>query len=77
LEAYAPLKHIKKEDNSTAIMLMKPYFKVIEFNRDDKRIIVSHARYLEDIKKEADDIGRRLKKRKKKKKSKKPLKNSI
>jgi small subunit ribosomal protein S1 len=31
-------------------------FKVIEFNRDDKRIIVSHTRYLEDIRKEADQI---------------------
>src|SRR5690606_26739584 len=27
-----------------------------EFNRDDKRIIVSHARYLEDIRKEASDM---------------------
>ncbi|HRG40093.1 MAG TPA: hypothetical protein PLC27_01775, partial [Saprospiraceae bacterium] len=31
-------------------------FKVIEFNRDDKRIIVSHTRYLEDIRKEADQM---------------------
>ena len=30
-------------------------FKVIEFNRDDKRILVSHLRYLEDIQREADD----------------------
>jgi predicted flap endonuclease-1-like 5' DNA nuclease len=29
---------------------------VIEFNRDDKRIIVSHTRYLEDIRKEADQM---------------------
>ena len=29
--------------------------KVIEFNRDDKRILVSHLRYLEDIQREASD----------------------
>jgi small subunit ribosomal protein S1 len=56
LEAYAPIKHIKKEDNSTAANEETLTFKVIEFNRDDKRIIVSHTRYLEDIRKEADQI---------------------
>jgi len=56
LEAYAPVKHIKKEDNSTAGVDETLTFKVIEFNRDDKRIIVSHTRYLEDIRKEADQI---------------------
>ena len=29
--------------------------KVIEFNRDDKRIMVSHLRYVDDIRREADD----------------------
>lgn len=56
LEAYAPIKHIKKEDNSTAGNDETLTFKVIEFNRDDKRIIVSHTRYIEDIRKEADQI---------------------
>lgn len=56
LEAYAPTKHIKKEDGSTAKVDETLTFKVIEFNRDDKRIIVSHTRYLEDIRKEADQI---------------------
>jgi len=56
LEAYAPVKHIKKEDGSTAGNEETLTFKVIEFNRDDKRIIVSHSRYLEDIRKEADQI---------------------
>jgi small subunit ribosomal protein S1 len=56
LEAYAPIKHIKKEDNSTASNDETLTFKVIEFNRDDKRIIVSHSRYLEDIRKEADQL---------------------
>lgn len=56
LEAYAPIKHLKKEDNSTAGNDETLTFKVIEFNRDDKRIIVSHTRYLEDIRKEADEL---------------------
>jgi small subunit ribosomal protein S1 len=32
---------------------------VIEFNRDDKRILVSHLRYLEDIRREADQEVKR------------------
>ncbi len=56
LEAYAPIKHIKKDDNSTAEQDETLTFKVIEFNRDDKRIIVSHTRYLQDIRKEADAL---------------------
>lgn len=54
LEAYAPIKHIRKEDNSLADVEEIITVKVIEFNRDDKRILVSHARYLEDIRKEAE-----------------------
>lgn len=55
LEAYAPIRHIKKEDGSLASVEEALTFKVIEFNRDDKRILVSHLRYLEDINKEAEE----------------------
>jgi len=55
LEAFAPYKHLKKEDNTVAEVDDTLTFKVIEFNRDDKRIIVSHSRYLSDIQREADD----------------------
>lgn len=55
LEAFAPIKHIKKDDGTTAEADEVLTVKVIEFNRDDKRILVSHTRYLEDIRKEADD----------------------
>lgn len=58
LEAYAPQKHIKKENGSYAEVDNILTFKVIEFNRDDKRILVSHTRYLEDIKKEANKAVR-------------------
>jgi small subunit ribosomal protein S1 len=56
LEAYAPIRHIKKEDGSNANVEETLTFKVIEFNRDDKRIIVSHNNYVNDIKREADEI---------------------
>lgn len=55
LEAFAPIKHIKKEDGSMAEPEEILTVKVIEFNRDDKRILVSHLRYLEDIRREADE----------------------
>lgn len=55
LEAYAPIRHIKKEDGTNAEVEDALTVKVIEFNRDDKRILVSHTRYLDDINKEAED----------------------
>ncbi len=55
LEAFAPIKHIKKEDGKLADVDESLTVKVIEFNRDDKRILVSHLRYLEDIKRKADE----------------------
>lgn len=61
LEAYAPIKHVRKEDNSLANVDEILTVKVIEFNRDDKRIMVSHLRYLEDIRREADDSVRQEK----------------
>ncbi|MEL6123869.1 MAG: 30S ribosomal protein S1, partial [Bacteroidota bacterium] len=59
LEAYAPIRHIKKEDGTSAEVDEKLTVKVIEFNRDDKRIVVSHSRYLDDVKRKADDEVRR------------------
>ncbi len=55
LEAFAPIKHLRKEDNTTAEVEDVLIFKVIEFNRDDKRLLVSHTRYLDDIRREADE----------------------
>ena len=55
LEAFAPIKHIRKEDGQLADVEEVLTVKVIEFNRDDKRILVSHLRYLDDIRREADD----------------------
>ena len=49
VEGFATPKHLVKEDNSQAQVEEKLEFKVIEFNKDAKRIIVSHSRIHEDI----------------------------
>ncbi len=59
LEAFAPIKHVRKEDGQLAEVEEALMVKVIEFNRDDKRILVSHLRYLEDIRREADEQVKR------------------
>jgi small subunit ribosomal protein S1 len=48
VEGFATPKHLVKEDNSQAQVDEKLNFKVIEFNKDAKRIIVSHSRTYED-----------------------------
>ncbi len=58
LEAFAPTKHVRKEDGKLANVDETITVKVFEFNRDDKRILVSHSRYLEDIRREADQSVR-------------------
>jgi small subunit ribosomal protein S1 len=67
LEAFAQLRHIRKEDNSYAKVDDILTFKVIEFNREDKRIYVSHTRYLDDIRREADNEVKREKQEQRKK----------
>jgi small subunit ribosomal protein S1 len=61
LEAFAPIKHIKKDDGSTVEVGEVMNVKVIEFNRDDKRIMVSHSKYNDDVKREADNVARAAK----------------
>ncbi len=55
LESFGPLRHMKKENNQYVSVDETITVKVIEFNRDEKKILVSHTRYLEDIKREAED----------------------
>ena len=50
VEGFATPKHLVKEDGSQAKVDDKLEFKVIEFNKDSKRIIVSHSRVFEDEK---------------------------
>ena len=48
VEGFATPKHLVKEDGSNAVVEEKLNFKVIEFNKDSKRIILSHSRIFED-----------------------------
>lgn len=49
VEGFATPKHLVKEDGSQAQQNETLQFKVIEFNKDSKRIILSHSRIFEDI----------------------------
>ena len=48
VEGFATPKHLVKEDGSQAQLNEKLEFKVIEFNKESKRIILSHSRIFED-----------------------------
>jgi len=48
LEAYAPIKHLKKENGKLAEADETIDFKVLEFERNNKRILVSHTRVWEE-----------------------------
>ena len=48
VEGICPAKHMKKEDGSTAALEDVLDFKVIEFNKESKKIVVSHTRIFEE-----------------------------
>ncbi len=48
VEGFATPKHLAKADGSRAQLDEKLEFKVLEFNKDSKRIILSHSRTFED-----------------------------
>ena len=52
VEGFATPKHLVKEDGSQATLGEELPFKVIEFNKDSKRIILSHSRTFEDAQRE-------------------------
>jgi small subunit ribosomal protein S1 len=70
VEGFATPKHLVKEDGSQTKVEEKLDFKVIEFNKDSKRIIVSHSRVFEDEKPEAKEAAAEKKARKTAKKEK-------
>ena len=49
VEGFVTPKHMMKEDGSSAKVDEKLNFKVIEFNKSSKRIILSHSRTFEDL----------------------------
>ena len=48
VEGICPAKHLKKEDGSNAKIEDTLDFKVIEFNKESKKIVVSHTRTFEE-----------------------------
>ena len=52
VEGFATPKHLVKEDGTQAAAGEALPFKVIEFNKDSKRIILSHSRTFEDAQRE-------------------------
>jgi len=61
VEGFATPKHLVKEDGSASKADEKLEFKVIEFNKSAKKIIVSHSRIFEDVKRAADGNERKEK----------------
>ena len=51
VEGFCTLKHLKKEDGGNAVADEKLSFKVIEFNKNAKKIVLSHSRLFEEDKK--------------------------
>jgi len=49
VEGFAPTRHIVKEDNSTARVDESLDFKVIEFSKENKKIILSHSKVYQDV----------------------------
>ena len=47
VEGICPSKHLRKEDGSNAKVEETLDFKVIEFNKDAKKIVLSHTRLFE------------------------------
>ncbi|MBD5345591.1 MAG: 30S ribosomal protein S1 [Bacteroides sp.] len=62
VEGFATPKHLVKEDGSQAKVDEKLNFKVIEFNKDSKRIILSHSRIFEDEAKNERNEARKARK---------------
>ncbi|MBD5320516.1 MAG: 30S ribosomal protein S1 [Bacteroides sp.] len=61
VEGFATPKHLVKEDGTQAKVDEKLNFKVIEFNKDSKRIILSHSRIFEDEAKAERNEARKAK----------------
>jgi small subunit ribosomal protein S1 len=62
LEGFAPGRHLVKEDGSPVKAEETLPFMVIEFDRNEKRIVVSHARIWEQVKYEEKEAVAKEKK---------------
>ena len=79
VEGFAPTRHIVKEDGSAAKMDETLDFKVIEFNKESKKIVVSHTKVYQDIKyaERATEVSEQKAKEKATKKVVKKMKDSL
>ncbi len=76
VEGFATPKHLVKEDGTQAQVEEKLSFKVIEFNKDSKRIILSHSRIFEDeAKAEKKETAKKARKAKKEESAEMPANN--
>jgi small subunit ribosomal protein S1 len=76
VEGFVTPKHLVKEDGMIAKVDEKLLFKVIEFNKSAKKIIVSHSRVYEDEKKAAEVTVKKTEPVVQKKTIRKPKSNS-
>ncbi len=56
VEGFCPNRHLKKEDGTTAKVDETLDFKVIEFSKENKKIILSHSRIWEDKQNAAAEV---------------------
>src|SRR5450631_1522382 len=59
LEGFAPNRHLAKEDGKQVMADETTQFMVIEFDRNEKRIVLSHTRIWEQAKAEEKDVARK------------------
>ena len=59
LEGFAPGRHLAKEDGKSVMADETAQFMVIEFDRNEKRIVLSHARIWEQAQIEEKDAARK------------------
>ncbi len=59
LEGFAPNRHLLKEDGKSVNAEETAEFMVIEFDRNEKRIVVSHARIWEQAQAQEKDVQRK------------------
>ena len=77
VEGFATPKHLVKEDGSQAQLEEKLQFKVIEFNKDAKRIILSHSRIFEDAAKAEERAEKKAAKKANSKKEETPMVQNV
>jgi small subunit ribosomal protein S1 len=59
VEGFVSPRHMVKEDGSMAKIDEKINFKVIEFNKGAKKIVLSHTRVFEEVKRKGDESKRK------------------